>query len=70
MLRQLLGFLGKLLVGLLELSLLRLQFPGELLRLLQERFGLHGGFDAVKNDTDTGSQLFQERQVRHSELIE
>ena len=64
---ELLGFLRQLLVGLLQLFLLGLQFGGQLLRLLQQAFGLHGGFDAVEHDADAGGQLFEERQVRGGE---
>ena len=45
LLGKLLRFLRQLLVGLLKLFLLRLQFDGELLRLLQQAFSLHGGFN-------------------------
>ena len=41
---ELLRLLLKLLVGLLQLLLLRLQFSGELLRLLQQAFGLQKQF--------------------------
>jgi hypothetical protein len=49
---ELLGFQGELFVLLLQLTLLRGQFAGELLRLLQQAFGLHGGFDTVEHDAD------------------
>ena len=49
---ELLRLLLELLVGLLQLPLLRLQFAGELLRLLEEAFGLHGGLDVVQHDAD------------------
>ena len=52
---ELLGFLRQLLVGLLQFFLLGLQFGGELLRLLQQTFRLHGGFDGVEHDADAGS---------------
>ena len=64
---QLLGFLRQLLVGLLQLFLLRLQFGGQLLRLLQQAFGLHRGFNAVEHDADAGGQLLQEGQMRSGE---
>ncbi len=64
---ELLGFLRQLLVGLLQLFLLRLQLGGQLLRLLQQAFGLHRGFDAVQHDADAGGQLLEERQVRGGE---
>ena len=43
---ELLRLLLELLVGLLQLALLGLQFAGELLRLLEQAFGLHRRFDA------------------------
>ena len=49
---KLLRFLLQLLVGLLQLALLRLQFGGQLLRLLEEAFGLHRRFDRVEHDAD------------------
>ena len=64
---QLLRFLRQLLVGLLQFFLLRLQFGGQLLRLLQQAFGLHRGFDAVQHDADAGGELLEERQVRSGE---
>ena len=51
---ELLGLLFELLVGLLQLLLLGLQFAGELLRLLEEAFRLHRGFDRVEHDADAG----------------
>ena len=66
LLSELLGLLRELLVGLLQLFLLRLQFRGQLLRLLQQPLGLHGGLNAVEHDADTGRELFEERQVRGS----
>ena len=67
LLGKLLRFLRQLLVGLLQLFLLRLQFGGQLLRLLQQSFGLHRGLNAVQHDADAGGQLFQERQMRGGE---
>ena len=52
---QLLGFLRQLLVGLLQLFLLRLKFGGQLLRLFQQAFSLHRRFNTVQHDSDTGS---------------
>ena len=49
---QLLGLLRELLVGLLQFLLLRLQLGGQLLRLLQQAFSLHGGFNRVEHDAD------------------
>ena len=64
---ELLRLLRQLFVGLLQFFLLRLQFGGQLLRLLQQAFGLHRGFNTVEHDADAGGQLFQERQVRGGE---
>ena len=52
LLGELLRLLLELLVGLLQLPLLRLQLAGELLRLLQQAFGLHRRFDRVEHDAD------------------
>ena len=60
---QLTRLLLQLLVGLLQFALLGLQFAGQLLRLLQQAFGLHGGFDGVEHDADIGGELFQEGQL-------
>ena len=49
---ELLGLLLELFVGLLQFLLLGLQFAGELLRLLQQAFGLHRGLDRVEHDAD------------------
>ena len=64
LLGQLLGLLGQLLVGLLQLALLGLQLGGELLRLLEQALGLHRGLDAVEHDADAGGELLEEGQVR------
>ena len=62
--RQLLGFLSELFVGLLQLFLLALQIVRELLGLLEQRLGLHRGLDTVEHDSDIARrQLFQECQV-------
>ena len=66
---QLLRFLCQLLVGLLQLFLLGLEFGGKLLRLFEETFRLHRGFNTVQHDADAGGELFEERQVRSSECI-
>ena len=70
LLGELLGFLRQLLVGLLQLLLLGLQLGGELLRLLQQRLGLHGGFNAVEHDADAGGELIEEGQMRGGEGAE
>ena len=67
---ELLGFLRQLLVGLLQFGLLRLQLGGQLLRLLQQAFGLHRGLNAVEHDADAGSQLLQKSQMRCGEYAE
>ncbi len=63
LLGELLRLLRQLLVGLLQLFLLRLKLGRQLLRLLQQRFRLHRGFDTVQHDADAGGQLLKERQV-------
>ena len=60
---KLLRFLRQLLVGLLQLPLLGLELGGQLLRLLEQAFGLHRGFDAVDQDADIRRELFEKRQV-------
>jgi hypothetical protein len=62
--------LRQLLVGLLQFLLLRLQFGGQLLRLLQQAFGLHRGFNAVEHDADARRELLKERQVRCGECAQ
>ncbi len=57
---ELLRLLLQLLIGLLQFALLHLQLGGELLRLLEQAFGLHGRFDGVEHDADGGRELFQE----------
>ena len=67
LLGELLRLLPELLVGLLQLLLLGLELAGELLRLLQQPFGLHRRLDAVEHDADAGGELLEERQVRVGE---
>ena len=55
LLGELLRLLLELLVGLLQLLLLRLQLAGELLRLLEQAFGLHRRLDRVEHDADRWS---------------
>ena len=64
------AFCAELLVGLLQFLLLRLQLAGELLRLLQQPFGLHRRLDAVEHDADARGQLFEEGQMRRRELVQ
>ena len=61
---QLLRLLFQLLVGLLQLALLRLQFGGQLLRLFEQTFGLHGGFDGFEHNADGIGQLVQEGHLQ------
>ena len=70
LLGELLRLLRQLLVGLLQLVLLRLQLAGELLRLLQQAFGLHRRLDRVEHDADAGGQLLEEGEVRGRELVQ
>ena len=67
---QLLRLLLELLVGLLQLPLLRLQFARELLRLLEQSLGLHRRLDAVDHDADVGGQLLQEHHLQRGELAQ
>src|SRR6185312_4959436 len=67
---ELLRVLLQLHVGLLQLALARLQLDGELLRLLQEAFGLHRRFDAVDNDANAGGELLEEGNLQISECLE
>ena len=64
---KLLRLLFQLLVGLLQLALLRLQFGCELLRLLQQPFRLHRRFDRVQHDPDARRQLLQEGHLQVGE---
>ena len=52
LLGELLCLLRELLVGLLQFLLLGLQLAGQLLRLLEQPFGLHRRLDAVQHDAD------------------
>ena len=61
---ELLRLLFELLVGLLQFALLRLQFAGKLLRLLEQTFGLHRRFDGVEHDADAGGQLLEEHRLQ------
>ena len=64
---ELLGLLLELVVGLLQFLLLRLQFAGELLGLLQQSLGLHRGLDGIEHDADAVGQLFEEGHLRGGE---
>ena len=63
-------FLRELVVGLLQLFLLRLQLGGELLRLLEQALGAHRRFDRVQHDADRARELLEEREVRGGEVGE
>ena len=67
---ELLRLLRQLLVGLLQFFLLGLQFGRELLRLLEQAFGLHRGFNTVQHDADAGCELLEECQVRSGECVQ
>ena len=70
LLGQLLGLRRQLLVRLLQFGLPRLQLRRELLRLLQQVFRPHRGFDRVEHDADRLRELFEERQVRRRERMQ
>jgi hypothetical protein len=70
LLGELLRLLRQLLVGLLQFFLLRLQFGGQLLRLFQQAFGLHRGFDTVQHDADTSRELLQECEMRGGKCVQ
>ena len=67
---QLHRLLAELFVGLLQFLLLGLQFAGQLLRLLEQAFGLHRGLDAVEHDADAGGQLFEEGDLKRGEGVD
>ena len=67
---ELLRLLLQLFVGLLQFALLCLQFASELLRLFEQAFRLHRGFDRVKHDADAGRQLLEERRLQRGELVD
>ena len=58
---ELLRLLLELLVGLLQLALLRLQFASELLRLLEQPLGLHRRLDRIEHDADRRGELLEKR---------
>ena len=60
LLRELLRLLRQLLIGLLQFPLLGLQLGRQLLRLLQQPFGLHGRLNAIEHNPDAGRQLFKD----------
>src|ERR1700681_576683 len=70
LLREQPRFLLELLVGLLQLVLLRLQLDGERLRLLEELLGAHVGGDRVEHDADRLRELVEEQQVVVAERLE
>ena len=65
--QELARLLGQLLVGLLQLLLLGLQLSGEFLRLLEQAFRAHRGFNGVEHDADGLGQLLEEGQVGDTE---
>ena len=67
---ELLRLLLELLVGLLQFALLGLQLAGELLRLLEQAFGLHRGLDRVEHDADAGGELLEEGHLQVGEGAE
>src|SRR5579872_4756058 len=67
---KLLRFLRELFVGLLQFALLRLQFGRELLRLFQQAFGLHRGFNRVEHDADARRELLEKGEMRRGERAE
>ena len=64
------GFFLQLLVGLLQFFLAALQFLGQRLRLLEQIFRPHVGFDRVEHDADALGQLIEERLVGGIEPLE
>ena len=64
------GLLLQLLVGLLQFFLPALQLLGQRLRLLEQVFGPHVGFDRVEHDADALGELIEERLVRRVEPLE
>src|SRR5207248_8746949 len=50
--------------------LLRLQLTRELLRLLEQSFGLHRRFDTVEHDADIGRKLVEESELHFGEFTE
>ena len=70
LLREQPGLVTKLLVGLLEFALARLQLDGELLRLRQQTLGAHRRLDCVEHNADAEGKLIQEREVDLSEGLQ
>jgi hypothetical protein len=70
LLGKLLCFLSQLFVGLLQFFLLGLEFRCELLRLLEQTFGLHRSFNAVQHNADAGSELLQKSQMGSGEGVQ
>ena len=67
---ELLRLLLELFVGLLQFALLRLQFAGELLRLLEQTFGLHRRLDRVEHDADRCRQLLKKHRLQRGEFVD
>ena len=64
---ELLRLLLELLVGLLQFLLLRLELAGELLRLLEQAFGLHRRLDRIQHDADRVGELLEEHRLQGGE---
>jgi hypothetical protein len=67
---QLLRLLRQLFVGLLQFLLPGLQLRRQLLRLLQQAFGLHRRLDAVHQNADAIGELFEEGEVDRRKFVE
>jgi hypothetical protein len=64
---ELLGLLFELIVGLLQLALLRLQLGRKLLGLHQQALGTHCGFDGVEDNADAIGELLQKSGLQIGE---
>ena len=64
------GLLLQFLVGVLQLFLAGLQLLGQRLRLLEQVFRPHVGFDGVEHDADRLGQLLEEGLVGRVEAFE
>jgi hypothetical protein len=64
---ELLSLLRQLLVCLLQFLLLGLQLGSQLLRLLQQAFGLHCRLNRVEHDPDRRGELLEKSQMRRGE---
>ena len=64
------GLFLQFLVGVLQFFLPRLQLLGQRLRLFEQVFGAHVGFDGVEHDADRLGELLEEGLVRAVEALE